>query len=550
MSEATGDASLDLVESEFERANIFATVSIRRFPGESIIIVEVAEADLPKAIDIANGLDSRIADGFITVRRMAQEPIKSAVSKPASLSDPRINDLVELLTSRSRTSEQQPSLRYVLDAAQTLTVAASQRHHLIFGRRGVGKTALMLEAKRTAESRGATTFWLNIQTMRDLDAAGAFLTTAARLCDLPLTTFASRGKQPLSVERASALRKRIDAQLALPSVELAAVSRLIPDLQQLMHLFCQETGQAVYLFMDELHYLKVVVQPVFLDMVHAVTRDTATWIKVAGIRHQSRWFTDNPPTGLQQGHDATIISLDVTLEQPAKAKSFLLSILQSYTMEVNLGNVRAAISREALDRLVLASGGVPRDFLILSAEAIQFAKRRANARTAGVQDVNEAAGRIAQTKLQELADDAASSAGSAAARRDALNVLRKFLLEDKKITFFRVDFRDKERNPEQYDLLQSLMDLRMIHLINGSLSDEREAGRRSEVYMLDLSQFSGTRFMRGVRVLELTNQSLVFKRTGDKAPPRAGDSPKRMLSILRRGPVFELSALTTFIAAS
>jgi hypothetical protein len=85
-------------------------------------------------------------------------------------------------------------------------------------------------------------------------------------------------------------------------------------------------------------------QPILLDMLHGITRDNATWIKAAGIKHQSRWFTDNPPTGLQTGHDAAIINLDVTLEQPAKAKNFLTHILQNYIDEVKLGHVSTVIS--------------------------------------------------------------------------------------------------------------------------------------------------------------------------------------------------------------
>jgi hypothetical protein len=83
--------------------------------------------------------------------------------------------------------------------------------------------------------------------------------------------------------------------------------------------------------------------------------------------------------------------------------------------------------------------------------------------------------------LQELEDDAASSLGQAEARIEVLKRLRVFLLEEKQATYFRIDFRDKETHSKEYELMQSLMDLRIIHLINASLSDEREAGRRSEV---------------------------------------------------------------------
>lgn len=57
------------------------------------------------------------------------------------------------------------------------------------------------------------------------------------------------------------------------------------------------------------------------------------------------------PTGLQTVHNAAIINLDVTLEQPAKAKEFLIRILQNYTSEVKLGPVSTVISPTAIESL-------------------------------------------------------------------------------------------------------------------------------------------------------------------------------------------------------
>lgn len=544
MSDLVENDVLELVRDAFAKSNIALTdSSVRRFPGETIVVIEVRPTDFNAALTLASDLDSKIPDGFISVRKSQQETSKEASGRAQSLLDPRVNSLIELLNARSRTSEQQPSLRYIPDATQNLGVAASRRHHLIFGRRGVGKTALMLETKKLVEERGALTFWINIQTMRSLSAYEAFLTTASRLADIPESAHFGRSKQPLSVENAKAMKNRITNLLNAANIEPRHVNLLLPDMQQLFHLLGQEIQEDLYLFLDDLHYLSMNEQPHFLDMINSVTRDNRIWIKAAGIRHQSRWFTDNPPTGLQTGHDAGIIDLDVTLEQPAKAKEFLSSILLSYAEVAKLTNVYGTISREAIDRLVLASGGVPRDFLVLSATSIQVARRRSGSKSARVQDVNEAAGRIAQTKLQELEDDAGSSIGQAEARIEVLNRLRTFLLEEKQVTYFRIDFRDKEAHSREYELMQSLMDLRLIHLINAGLSDERQAGRRSEVYMLDLSQFSGMRFRRNLRVLDFTKDHLVLKNTGGGEAPRPGDTAKRLQSILRRGPAYGLETL-------
>jgi hypothetical protein len=180
----------------------------------------------------------------------------------------------------------------------------------------------------------------------------------------------------------------------------------------------------------------------------------------------------------------------------------------------------------------------------LAGRALQVARHRSKARAVGIQDVNEAAGQLSQVKLQELEQDAAASIGSARARVQALSILSDFLLEEKQTTFFKVDFNDKESHQPEYDLLQSLMDLRMIHLIHGSLSDEHQAGRRSEVYMLDLSKFSGTRFKHHLKVFDFTGKYLSLKTTGTTQEARIANTPKRLLGILRRGPTFDLSGLS------
>lgn len=142
-----------------------------------------------------------------------------------------------------------------------------------------------------------------------------------------------------------------------------------------------------------------------------------------------------------------------------------------------------------------------------------------------MRDVNEAAGAAAQIKLQKL-EDAASALGQAEARIGVLNALRRFLLEDKQTTYFGIDFRNKEVHQMEYEIVQSLMDLRLLHLINAGLSDERQGARRSEVYMFDLSQFSGTRVKRNLKVLDLMKEHFVLKSTGESEPPKLGHAEK------------------------
>src|SRR5260221_829249 len=313
-------------------------------------------------------------------------------------------------------------------------------------------------------------------------------------------------------------------------------------MQQSLKRFLDTSSVRLYIFIDELHYLSRSEQPRLLDMVHGSVRECDAWLKIAGIRHLSQWFQAHPPLGLQTGHDADPIDLDLTLENPTKAKSFLSAVLLSYAKKSGIGRLSNLFSNAALDRLVLASGAVPRDFLVLSAGAIRQAQQREKGKGVGVQDVNKAAGEAAKVKLMELEDDAASFPGTSSIV-DARKLVRELCLVDKKYTYFRVDFRDKENRAHEYALIQDLMDLRLLHLIDSSLSDERQAGRRSEVYMLDLSQFSGQRLKKRLKVLDLEDGFIVLKETGTNSPTKVGGTPKQRLGLLRRGPLFELKSL-------
>jgi len=537
-----------LVEREFAAAGLKpVSIQIRSYPGETIAVVEV-NSDYDRAIQIAEKLDSKIENGFVTIRKVATASLnKSGRDSVKNVHDSRVGTLLELLSARSRTSETQPSLRFVKDVDERLNLAVSARHQLIFGRRGVGKTSLLLEAKRMLEHDGALVLWVNMHPLRSLDAGHAFLTIASRLCDLLVGAHIGGRASSSSVQLIANLRSAIDERLYSQHKNGDVASALVPLAQQAISRFSLEMNVQIYIFLDDVHYMHINQVPVLLDLLHGITRDNPMWLKVAGIQHQTRWFIPNPPTGLQTGHDATIVNLDVTLEHPERASKFLLDVLRGYVDECGALPLSRVISSAAIERLVLASGGVPRDFLTLCASSIQTARQRPNASAVGVQDVNNAAGIAAGSKQQELEDDAAAVAGRSAVLIAALNVLRKFLLTDQQITYFKIDFRDKEIHGPEYRVLQALADLRMLHLINASLSDAQQAGQKSEVYLLDLSQYSGSRLKQNLRVLDFERGHMVLKKTRSTQTPIVGDTSLRLVALLRQGPLFPLDTIESTV---
>lgn len=108
----------------------------------------------------------------------------------------------------------QPSLSYVPDVKNNIALATSPRHHLIFGRRGSGKTALLAETKRLVEADGAVTIWLNIHTYRHESAGRIFLAVAQKVCELVQTHNRGSRQMPRVLLTANALYDQIQTELA------------------------------------------------------------------------------------------------------------------------------------------------------------------------------------------------------------------------------------------------------------------------------------------------------------------------------------------------
>ena len=451
------------IRGPFSQRDIYVrNVDVKSYPGEVIAVVHVPEDQFSDALSVASDVDDDDDNILITVKKY-KDIDKPKYNSVKDVFDDRITSLIALLSEKSRVSEGNPSLKYIRDINQNLDLCMTPRHHLIFGRRGVGKSALMVEANRILRDRGAHTVWINLQTLRNQASLDAFITIVQKLLDLPLVYWASKERPPASSHQAGRLKEMFSGLLVREDKTVQAVAKHIPEIQSCLHLFTEETQQPIYIFLDDIHYISMAELPTQLDLIHGISRDSNIWIKASGIRHQARWFSDDPP-------------------------------------------------------------------------ALQAARERENARTTGVQDVNKAAGNAADHKLKELEDDAASAIGHAQARMETLSKLENYLLYDVKTTYFRIDFRSKEKYPQEYSLLQSLMDLRMVHLIASSISDEHKAGHRSEVYMLDLSRFTGSRLKQKLTVLDFNKNIIVTKRTGTKEPPKEGKTSRAVLGILRRAP--------------
>jgi hypothetical protein len=491
-----------------------------------------------------------------------------------SLDSAEVNQLLTLVEEATRSSEE--GVKYFVEPASgSLRRAVSRQHHMIFGRRGSGKSSLLRKAAADLTVDRRPIAWVDLEPFKRhsypdlllsvlIAALASFkewLDTAA-IAPATKTSFWRRlfGKTPsksaYSRDRCAALSSRLSQQIdalegqlhASDSAEIEVkastsesdgretgisselkstigsvagnikttqargrasevqerfrrskiefLRRHIMEYQAVFDELASISGDHSFLFLDDLYHIIREDQPQVIDYFHSIAKGHNLWLKIGSIRHRTDWYVHgNPPIGVKLGDDADEINLDLTLEKYDLTKRFLANVLDNMVSAAGI-NGRAFLTDGAVDRLVLASGGVARDFLSVFRRSVDVARERGVARI-GAEDINVAAGEYDTIKREEFKRDTYSE------EEDLLdNVfqeVRKFCLEQANSNCFLLH---KDLKNNKTDQIHELVDLKLLHLIRSRVTVNTRQGRIYEAYMLDLSQYAGSRKRRGLEIVE------------------------------------------------
>jgi hypothetical protein len=216
--------------------------------------------------------------------------------------------------------------------------------------------------------------------------------------------------------------------------------RHIMDYQGLFDEMADVADGDSFLILDDLYHIPREDQPSVVDYFHSIGKGHRLWLKIGTIRHRSKWYTHgNPPRGVKLDDDADAIDLDLTLEKYALAKEFLVKVTKNLAQTVGL-SIEDFLTDGAIDRLVIASGGVARDFLSILRKSVDVARERGISKITA-QEINVAAGEHDASKRQELTRDTYSE--DEHSLYNVFNELRSFCLEKTECNCFLVDKETK-----------------------------------------------------------------------------------------------------------
>lgn len=260
-----------------------------------------------------------------------------------------------------------------------------------------------------------------------------------------------------------------------------------------------------FLFLDDLYHIIRNDQPNLLNYFHKIAKGNNLWIKIATIRNRTSWYVHTPqPIGVKIGDDIEEINLDLTLEKFSTLKEFLKTILNLYITETKAPKLTSIINESGVDRLVLSSGGVARDFLGLFRRSIDEARERLKKSNyqhprgdkIGAEDVNIAAGNYGELKREEFQRDTLEDRKKL---EECYNRIKFFCLDITKQNIFLVD---QQLTGGEIDLLQELLDLRLVHQIRSRVTVSSRPGKIYKSFLLDVSQYTGERARRDVEMIE------------------------------------------------
>lgn len=414
----------------------------------------------------------------------------------------------------------------------------NKQNHVVFGRRGAGKTSLL----SSLESQdGILALRINLEDYKRITFPNIILYTLIELFDQLEKQIGKR--YPLYRLHFSAfryrrdlrqLRKTLDEKIHEPdhteqnertlnsleggiqgsqggldgglvkgrekevsrSVQKSKLDFLnleFPNYKKAVRASAEVLGKTpVFLLLDDFYFVRKTDQPKLIDYLHRLAKGAELFLKLATIKHRTKLYTQTGESyvGVEVGHDIQEIDMDYTLDKFDDLKRFMRELLLKAADESNVSlDVEELFAGEGFNQLCLASGGVPRDFLALF---VRLANQVVvgDAESIGKVLVNEAAIANIGNKYESMRTDSAEE-------RDALerclDFIKDFVYDEKRTNAFLVSKPDLAEYPYERQAIKELVDLRLIHLIDENTSKAPSDGLRYEAYMLDVGLYDNSR---------------------------------------------------------
>lgn len=381
--------------------------------------------------------------------------------------------------------------RYTQSVSGAEAQIVSSANHVVTGRRGAGKSMLLLYCLQSRQRDGAPSVWVDIQTYsgrKDEQSIADIIIELLFQIDFP----------PAVLNDALAIRHLLEST----DQTIEGLRKLVPKLRRVLGSVSDD--KELFVFLDDLHIFDIELQHVLLDVLYSIFRGNRIFLKISAIETLIKTYNATNKMGIEIPQDAQRLGLDYNLTTPDKAAQHIEAILDLHARYAALPTIRRLCSSsDVLPRLTWVSAGVPRDAINLFAQSMLKASASGKRRVT-VSNVNMAGSENLSIKIKDLQSDASASA-------EVLNItlekIRQFCVLEIKSNAFLVEIKSGD---ESFRNVQSLVQLRLLHVISEGITP-KAAGTKYMALILDYGLYTGIRAAASVELFNKDTGSVSAK---------------------------------------
>ena len=367
---------------------------------------------------------------------------------------------------------------------------SSKTNNIVYGRRGAGKSSLILYGCNKVIEQNHPFVWIALQQYHNR--------TDLQVIPQVLYEIVSQ----LSGELQDADKNRLlsivhDLEDVGMNIDFNNIKMKLPLFTRYLMPIVEKKA-AIYLFLDDLHLVGKNIQPLLLSALYSFCRGNDIFLKISSIENLTSLFDFQLKEGLEVPGDLQSVVLDYNLMTPQKTFDHINEIIFSYIKYSGIPSFSSLCDIRARQRLTWVSAGVPRDALYIFNNAITQAKN-SNRKKIAIVDINMAASESMSEKEKYITDDIEDDPSTL---KSCLEEIKNFCFNESKLNSFLVH---KDPSNSKYKLIRKLIDLRFLHILHPGITPDRR-NEKYEALLLDYAFYTGFRRNPSVKEFKPTPQ--------------------------------------------
>lgn len=306
------------------------------------------------------------------------------------------------------------------------------------------------------------------------------------------------GLLDLSAKATDSVKAGIEKTYKVYDKKIEKLNHILPNLKNQLEVFFKlyDDIKNIYIQIDDFYHLQRELQPYVVDYIHRFCKNLPIYFKIATLEHASTLYTESngQPVGAQHRHDYQPIRIDFTFEDFKKTEDQVKKIFYKYgeLAEGSKDEIDALFKGDGFRRLILAGGGVPRDCLSLFLEALDNAAKSADGKI-GRDDIRNLSLSNHERMMRDLKEESQKDELDPLIR--GIYTIREFCLTEKS-NIFVMSEKLLQDNEKIQRLIYRLLDYKIIHTVKTAFTHKSQPGT-FRAFMINIGHYANLRKLHG-----------------------------------------------------